>query len=318
MSKSEIAIEASNITKSFGDLVAVDNISFKINKGEIVGILGPNGAGKTTTIRIITGLFESEGNAEVYIFSQKLRKNLEDCKSKFGIVPEISNAYRDFTVYENLEFTGGIYGLAKQEIKDRAITLLNQYDLYDKINSKTKSLSKGLQQRLNFCLALLHNPPILILDEPTSGLDPISVSIMRNRISQMKEEGKTILITTHDMQEAQILCDRVLIMKQGHLITDADPDTLRKNYSQKSTIRFQITNEPISEYITTIEEKFNLQKEKNNYYNFLSDNPFQDISILHELSKEGNFNLSHLTIKESTLEDVFIDLIKKTKKEDIK
>lgn len=316
MSSSEIAIKASNLTKSFGDLIAVNNISFKIHKGEIVGILGPNGAGKTTTIRLITGLFESELDGEIFIFTEELRKNLEACKSKFGIVPEISNAFRDFTVWDNLIFTGKIYGLTRQEIEKRAKQLLNHYDLYDKINSKTKSLSKGLKQRLNFCLALLHDPPILILDEPTSGLDPISVRIMRKRIIGMKEEGKTILITSHDMQEAQNLCDRVLIMKKGKIITDADPDMLRENYTQKSTIRFKIEDDVSFEKLDKIKEQFNIKKEKDNLFYFLSDNPLQELSKLYNFTQNFNLTLSHLTIKESSLEEVFIDIIKKTKKDE--
>jgi ABC-2 type transport system ATP-binding protein len=311
-----VAIMASNLFKKFGDLIAVDNISFKIYEGEIVGILGPNGAGKTTTIRIITGLFESEENTEIYIFNQNLRKNLEIIKSNFGIVPEISNAFRDFTVWENLLFTGRIYGLTKQEVEIRAKQLLNQYDLYDRIKTKTKYLSKGLQQRLNFCLALLHDPPILILDEPTSGLDPISVSIMRKRILQMKDEGKTILITTHDMQEAQNLCDRVLIMNKGKIITDADPDTLRRNFNKKSTIRFQINDNISSNQIGKLEEKLTIKKEKTGYYSFLSDDPLSDISSLSNTIENTDIEIKNLTIKEVSLEDVFIDLIKKGKKEE--
>jgi ABC-2 type transport system ATP-binding protein len=307
------AIRASNLFKKFGDLTAVDHISFEIFEGEIVGILGPNGAGKTTSIRIITGLFESEDKTEISIFNQNLRKNLELCKSKFGIVPEISNAFRDFTVWENLLFTGRIYGLSKHDVESRANLLLHQYDLYDRIKTKTKSLSKGLQQRLNFCLALLHDPPILILDEPTSGLDPISVSIMRKRILQMKEEGKTILITTHDMQEAQNLCDRVLIMNKGKIITDADPDTLRRNFKQKSTIRFQLVNNISSTQLKTLQEKLGIKQEKSGYYSFLSDNPIRDISSLSHIIAHSDIEIENLTIKEVSLEDVFIDLIKKTK-----
>ncbi|TFF90086.1 MAG: ABC transporter ATP-binding protein [Promethearchaeota archaeon] len=311
-----LAIKALNLFKKFGDLTAVDNISFEISEGEIVGILGPNGAGKTTTIRIITGLFESEENTEISIFNKNLRENLELCKSKFGIVPELSNTFRDFTVWENLLFTGRIYGLSKHEVESRAKYLLNQYDLYERIKTKTKSLSKGLQQRLNFCLALLHDPPILILDEPTSGLDPISVSIMRKRIVKMKEEGKTILITTHDMQEAQNLCDRVLIMNKGKIITDADPDTLRRNFRQKSTIRFQITNRISSTQIKTLEDEFKIEKEKSGYYYFLSDDPIHDISSISQIIQNSDIEIKNLTITEASLENVFIDLIKKTKNEE--
>jgi ABC-2 type transport system ATP-binding protein len=151
-----IAIETFNLTKKFGDMTAVDNISFKINEGEIVGILGPNGAGKTTTIRLITGIFQLEDNARVEIYSQDLTHSPKELKKKFGIVPEISNAYSDYTVWQNLNFSGSIYGLSKNKIKERIKVLLEKFELINKMHAKTKTLSKGLKQRLNLCLALLH------------------------------------------------------------------------------------------------------------------------------------------------------------------
>ncbi|MHA1344646.1 MAG: ABC transporter ATP-binding protein, partial [Promethearchaeota archaeon] len=207
-SSNQVAINAINLTKRFGDIIAVNDISFKINTGEIVGILGPNGAGKTTTIRLLTGVFQLENKGKIEIFGENIVKNPRKYKKNFGIVPEISNAFSDYTVLQNLNFSGSIYGLSKKQIEKRVQTLLTQFNLMDKIHSKTKTLSKGLKQRLIFCLALLHEPPILILDEPTSGLDPFSVNLMRKQILQLKKEGKTILITTHNMQEAQNICDR--------------------------------------------------------------------------------------------------------------
>ena len=175
----KIAVRALNLTKKFGDLIAVNNVSFKIFEGEIVGILGPNGAGKTTTIRLLTGIFKLEGKASIEIFNEDITKNLSKYKINFGIVPEVSNAFSDFTVWQNLKFSGGIYGFPKEKIEKHSKKLLEQFGLIDKMHSKTKALSKGLKQRLNFCLALLHEPSILILDEPTSGLDPISVKLMK-------------------------------------------------------------------------------------------------------------------------------------------
>ena len=235
-----VAIKVLNLIKIFGSLVAVNNVSFEINQGEIVGILGPNGAGKTTTIRLLTGVFQLENNAKIEIFGDDVIHNPTKYKKNFGIVPEISNAFSDYSVWQNLMFSGGIYGISKEEIEKRSKKLLTQFNLIDKMNSKTKALSKGLKQRLNLCLALLHDPPILILDEPTSGLDPISVNLMRNQILKLKEEGKTILITTHDMREAQNMCDRILIMNKGKIIADESPDTLREQFKSTSTILFKI------------------------------------------------------------------------------
>jgi len=305
-----VAIKVLNLIKRFGPLIAVNNVSFEINRGEIVGILGPNGAGKTTIIRLLTGVFQLEDEARIEIFGKDITENPSKYKKNFGIVPEISNAFSDYSVWQNLKFSGGIYGISKDKIEKRSKKLLTQFDLINKMYSKTKTLSKGLKQRLNLCLALLHDPPILILDEPTSGLDPISVNLMRNQILKLKEEGKTILITTHDMREAQTICDRILIMNKGKIITDERPDTLREQFKSTSSILFKIDGVLSTEQENILSEMFKLIKEKSGYHVFSSDNALKDISNLFQVSKENNIKISELKIKETSLEEVFIHLIK--------
>ncbi|MBA7644076.1 Linearmycin resistance ATP-binding protein LnrL [subsurface metagenome] len=305
-----VAIKVINLVKRFGSLVAVNDVSFEINQGEIVGILGPNGAGKTTTIRLLTGVFQLDTNAKIEIFGDDVTHNPTKYKKNFGIVPEISNAFSDYSVWQNLMFSGGIYGISKDEIEKRSKKLLTQFNLIDKMYSKTKTLSKGLKQRLNLCLALLHDPPILILDEPTSGLDPISVNLMRNQILKLKEEGKTILITTHDMREAQNMCDRILIMNKGKIIADESPDTLREQFKSTSTILFKIDGVISSEQERILSKIVKLVKDKNGYHVFSSTNVLRDISNLFQTSKENNIKISDLKIKETSLEEVFIHLIK--------
>ena len=310
LGKRSIAIKVSNLVKRFEDLIAVDDVSFEIFEGEIVGILGPNGAGKTTTIRLLTGIFKLEDKASIEIFNEDITKNLNKYKINFGIVPEVSNAFSDFTVYQNLKFSGGIYGFPKRKVEKRAKKLLEQFDLIDKMHSKTKALSKGLKQRLNFCLALFHEPPILILDEPTSGLDPISVKIMRNRILQLKEEGKTILITTHNMEEAETICDRILIMNRGKIIADESPDNIRERFKSTSMILFKIDGTLSNEQKTTLMGTFDSIKEKNGDYSISSYDILKDISKLYNYSKENNLEICDFKVKETSLEEVFIHLIK--------
>jgi ABC-2 type transport system ATP-binding protein len=309
-SEENYAIKALNLNKKFEDLIAVDNISFNISKGEIVGILGPNGAGKTTTIRILTGIFKLEGKASIEIFNEDITKNLSKYKINFGIVPEVSNAFSDFTVWQNLKFSGGIYGFPKEKIEKRSKKLLEQFGLIEKMHSKTKALSKGLKQRLNFCLALLHEPSILILDEPTSGLDPISVKLMRDRILQLKKEGKTILITTHDMQEAQTICDRILIMNRGKIIADESPDTIRERFKSTSTIQFIINGILSNDLKNSLMDTFESIKKIKDYYSISSYEILKDISTLYHYSKANNIEISDIKVKETSLEEVFIHLIK--------
>jgi len=305
-----VAIKVSNLYKRFGDLIAVNNASFEIHQGEIVGILGPNGAGKTTTIRLLTGVFQLENNAKIEIFGKDITKNPNKYKKNFGIVPEVSNAFSDYSVWQNLKFSGGIYGITKDTIEKRSKKLLSQFDLINRMHSKTKTLSKGLKQRLNLCLALLHDPPILILDEPTSGLDPISVNLMRDQILKLKEEGKTILITTHDMREAQTICERILIMNKGKIIADQSPKTLREQFKSTSTISFKIEGVLSTEQEKNLSEIVKFVKEKSGYRIFSSDNALKDISNLYKASKNNNIKISALKIKETSLEEVFIHLIK--------
>ena len=305
-----VAIKVLNLSKRFGGLIAVNNASFEIHQGEIVGILGPNGAGKTTTIRLLTGVFQLENNAKIEIFGKDITKNPSKYKKNFGIVPEISNAFSDYSVWQNLKFLGGIYGITKDTIEKRSKKLLSQFDLINRMHSKTKTLSKGLKQRLNLCLALLHDPPVLILDEPTSGLDPMSVNLMRDQILKLKEEGKTILITTHDMREAQNICDRILIMNKGKIIADQSPKTLREQFKSTSTILIKIEGVLSTEQEKNLSEIVKFVKEKSGYYVFSSDNALKDISNLYQASKENNIKISDLKIKETSLEEVFIHLIK--------
>jgi len=301
--------KVSNLTKRFGPLVAVNNVSFEIGRGEIVGILGPNGAGKTTTIRLLTGVFKLENNARIEIFGKDIIENPTRYKKDFGIVPEVSNAFSGYSVWQNLMFSGGIYGLSKDEMEERSNTLLNQFDLISKKHSKTKTLSKGLKQRLNLCQALVHDPPILILDEPTSGLDPISVNLMRKQILKLKGEGKTILITTHDMQEAQTICDRILIMNKGKIIADESPNTLREQFKSTSTILFK-TEGKLKENQEKILSKIgNLVKKKSGYHVFSSENALKDIANLYQTTEENNIAITDLKIKDTSLEEVFIHLI---------
>jgi len=312
-----IAISASNLTKKFDDFTAVNDVSFKIFEGEIVGILGPNGAGKTTTLRLLTGVYKLEEGEKIEIFNENLKDNQINCKIKFGIVPEISNAYSDFTVLQNLEFSGKMYGLSKEEIKNRSKILLERFELLDKLNAKTKTLSKGLKQRANLCLALLHEPPILILDEPTSGLDPISVKIMRKQILEFRKAGKTILITTHDIKEAQTICDRILIMNKGKIIADANPDTLRRDFKSISTIIFKTEKEldsKLMNYPTLI-------KRSDGKFAISSENVLKDLSELYNsFTLKNQIQISDIKIQETSLEEVFIDLIKNdlTKKKGVK
>jgi ABC-2 type transport system ATP-binding protein len=221
-----VAITASKLTRYHGDLLAVDHVDFEVQRGEIFGYLGPNGAGKTTTIKMLTGLLRpTEGTAQVngYDISHDLYK----VKRSIGVVPEISNVYGELTAWDNLLFAAELYGVPRGERKERADDLLNKFGLYERRHSKVKGYSKGMKRRLTIAMALIHRPSILFLDEPTVGLDIQSAVIVRDWIRQLRDEGVTVFLTTHYIEEADQLCDRVAILNEGQIVACDTPERLK-------------------------------------------------------------------------------------------
>ena len=219
------AVHIENLTKRFGDFVAVDNVSLEVKRGEIFGFLGPNGAGKSTAIRILCGLLPpTSGSATVAGFDVVTQP--EDIKQNIGYMSQKFSLYDDLTVEENIEFFGGIYGIAPEALPARRDYVLRMAVLEDKRNSPTRLLSGGWKQRLALGCAILHEPPILFLDEPTSGVDPIARRNFWELIYQLSEAGHTIFVTTHYMDEAEY-CHRVALMYGGRIIALGSPAELK-------------------------------------------------------------------------------------------
>ncbi|MFH1594785.1 MAG: ABC transporter ATP-binding protein [Pseudomonadota bacterium] len=221
----EPAIVVKNLSRHFGDFKAVDNISFEVNRGEIFGFLGPNGAGKSTTIRMLNGLLlPTSGEGRVGGFDI-IRQN-EQIKSHIGYMSQRFSLYEDLTAAENLDFFGGVYGLPASRLKARITEVLTLVGLEERRGELTRNLPLGLKQRLALASAIIHQPPILFLDEATSGVDPISRRNFWDLIYAMAEEGRTILVTTHYMEEAEF-CDRLMLIYQGRIIAQGTPGELK-------------------------------------------------------------------------------------------
>ena len=220
------AIKASDLTKFYGKILAIDHLAFEVENGEIFGFLGPNGAGKTTTIRILTGVIKPDlGTAS--IMSYDILKEPLKAKQVMGILPEMANAYIDLTAWQNLMFLGELYGVSAVRRQRRAETLLKRFGLYERKDQLVKGFSKGMRQRLLICMALINEPAILFLDEPTGGLDVQSARLIRNMLSELNQNGITIFLTTHNMEEANQLCNRVAIINNGKIIALDRPEKLR-------------------------------------------------------------------------------------------
>jgi len=222
----ENSITVRGLMKRYEDVTAVDGISFEVKKGEIFGFLGPNGAGKTTTIRILTCLIKPD-DGKIHVAGYDILRNPIEVKQRIGVVPEVSNAYIDLTAWENMLLIGRLYGVPKHELQEKATSLLNEFGLYEVRNKPVRAFSKGMRQKLLLCMALINDPEVLFLDEPTSGLDVESARLLREKITQYNKEGKTVFLSTHNMEEANQLCHRIAIINHGRIAAIDTPENLR-------------------------------------------------------------------------------------------
>ena len=219
-------IEARDLTKIFGHATAVDLVSFSVRQGEIFGFLGPNGAGKTTTTRMLTGVIPPDGGTAL-VLGYDMRTDPVRAKQRFGVVPETANAYTDLSAWQNLMLMDELYGLKRARAEDRAAELLGVLGLLERKGQKVQAYSKGMKQRLILAMALLHEPELLFLDEPTSGLDVQSTHMILALLRDLNRAGTTIFLTTHNMEEANRLCDRVGIIRAGKMATIDAPERLK-------------------------------------------------------------------------------------------
>jgi ABC-2 type transport system ATP-binding protein len=211
-------------------LTAVDQISFEVGEGEIFGFLGPNGAGKSTTVRMLTGTLRPDKGTAL-IMGHEIAKETLEVKEMIGVVPEVSNAYTEISAWKNLMLVGELYGLPRTERVARAESLLDEFGLYYRRDGLVRGFSKGMKQRLILCMALINNPPLLFLDEPSSGLDVESKRLIEGVIREKSEGGTTVFLTTHDIEEANQLCDRVAIINRGSMAAIDRPEALKRKIS---------------------------------------------------------------------------------------
>jgi len=248
----EKVIAAWNLTKEYDGLLAVDNVSFEVNRGEVFGFLGPNGAGKTSTIRMLVGLTEpSEGSASVAGYD--IRKEIVEVKRRVGVVPETSNLYDELSVWDNLLFSSRLYHVPKRERAYRIHNLLETFNLEDRRNTKFGKLSKGLKRRVVIAAALVHQPEIVFMDEPTSGLDVVSARSLRRLVGELRAEDTTVFLTTHYIEEADQLSDRVAIIVKGKIVTIDSPEKIKQSIRGVPVIEVLLSHEPEESTVKELE-----------------------------------------------------------------
>lgn len=219
-------LEMRNLTRKFGDYIAVDNISLSIMEGEIFGFLGANGAGKSTTINMIAGLIRIH-DGEIKILGKNITKHKKFAKSNIGMVPQDIAIYEDLTAYENVNFFAGLYGLRGAELKDRVVEALEFVGLSDKAKSYPRNFSGGMKRRLNIACAIAHRPKLIIMDEPTVGIDPQSRNYILNSVRKLNDMGCTIIYTSHYMEEVEEICSRIAIIDHGKIIAEGTKEQLK-------------------------------------------------------------------------------------------
>jgi len=299
------SIKVENLTMKFNGFTAVDNISFNVKSGELFGLLGPNGAGKTTTIRMLTGIFRPiSGNA--YIGEYDIQKDPLKAKQLMGIVPEMANAYMDLSAIRNLTLMGELYGIKKKEMIEKADNLLKLFGLYDKRHQKVKTFSKGMKQRLIVAMGLMNNPELLFLDEPTSGLDVVSVRLIRNLIRKFNEEGTTIILTTHNIEEADQLCDRVAIMNHGRIVAVDRPEKLRHAFQSTASIEVAFNREVRADEL--LFDGVSEVKKIGDKLRLYSENTEEVIPMLIKYSQSSGSKIISINTLSPNLEDVFVKL----------
>jgi ABC-2 type transport system ATP-binding protein len=299
-----MSVETRHITKLFGKQKALDEVSFSINKGELVGFLGPNGAGKSTMMKIITG-FLLPDSGEVIVNGQKVESKNLDIRKNIGYLPENNPLYTDLYVKEFLEITAGFYKL--KNIKQRVAEMVEITGLGDEQHKKIKALSKGYRQRVGLAQALIHNPSVLILDEPTTGLDPNQLEEIRHLIREISRE-KTVMLSSHIMQEVEAVCNRVIIINKGKIVADGGINEIKSGKINRNQFVIAEFSEPVKLEILLAVEGVKNAVLNGNFWEIESKG-VQDIRpAVFKFAVKNNLTLLTLQEKQQNLESVFHEL----------
>jgi ABC-2 type transport system ATP-binding protein len=299
------AIEANALTRRFGDVVAVDQVEFQVNQGEIFGFLGPNGAGKTTTVRMLTGVIHpTEGTATIQ--GHDIRKESVASRAHIAVVPEEANVYLDLSVWRNIMLMAELHGITRHQRVQEAERLLDIVGLAERKKQRARALSKGLRQRLMLCCALVTDPEVLFLDEPTSGLDIQSARLIREIVSEMNRSGLTVFLTTHNMAEAGEMCSRVAIMDKGRIAAIDTPEKLRSTIDSRQYVEVSFAGAvPDQNGFESLPGVLRVEREKD-VFRLYTNLPGQVLTEVVRLADRRGMRIMNLANRKSSLEDVFI------------
>ncbi len=292
-------LEVKNLSKFFGIKKVVDNVSFSVENGKILGVLGKNGAGKSTTFRMILNILEPD-EGEILYNGEKIDSKVSD---KIGYLPEVGSLIDSYTVYEQCLYYGKMKSMSEEEIKKNMFDLLERFSIVEYANMKIKELSKGNKQKIQFIIAILHDPELIILDEPFSGLDPVSVEYFKNIILELKEKGKTIIFSSHIMSQVEMLCEDVLIIDNGRVILNCNLNDIKQEYSSKT---LDITGKISKPVLNQISVFGKIEEKPNNRYivKLANKERINDVFRLLYSSEITKFSVLNVS-----LNDIFLDKV---------
>jgi lipooligosaccharide transport system ATP-binding protein len=303
----EVVIRAKYLKKSYKDFVAVDGINFEVYRGESFGLLGPNGAGKSTTMKMISSVSQRT-SGELEILGKEPNTQGPEIRAHLGVVPQKDLLDRELKVWENLMVYGRYFGLSRKWLKVKIEELLDFAQLKEKRNARADDLSGGMQRRLAIARGLVNEPEILLLDEPTTGLDPQARHILWDRLFRLKEQGVTLVITTHYMDEAEQLCDRLIVMDKGQIMAEGSPAELIKQYSSKEVVELRFgtdKNEQVAKDLKGMGERMEILPDRILIYAEKGE------ELLSKIIESGKHPVTSL-VRRSSLEDVFLRLTGRT------
>ena len=301
-------LKVENLYKNYGNIRAVDGISFEVKRGEVFGLLGPNGAGKSTTISIISTLIPPT-KGEIIFEGESIFKNPKNIRQKLGVVPQDIALYPTLSGYENLRFWGNLYGLKGQELKQRINETANIIGLHERLKDKVEKYSGGMKRRLNIGAALLHMPELLIMDEPTVGIDPQSRSHILDTVLKLNDRGITIIYTTHYMEEAENLCSRICIMDEGKIIASGTQQELVELVKEKTQINIKLDsiNESIIDGLKNIPGIIDAKIDEDIIILYGENGDILLAQIIAKVSEHKN-RIQSIDVKKPNLEAVFLHL----------
>lgn len=301
-------VRVANLKKSYGSFTAVDDVSFQIERGEIFGFLGPNGAGKTSTINMIIGLSRPTGG-EIEVNGIDVRRQTKKAQAIMGIVPDESNLYNEMDGFDNLCFCASLYGMSKKEREAKALQLLDLFRLNDAGNRPFKAYSKGMRRKLTIAAALIHSPQVLFLDEPTTGIDVESSRQIREIILNLKQQGTTVFLTTHYIEEAERICDRIAFIANGQIVASGTLSELMENVSYGHAIRL-VVDKSTETYVDELQSRFNEAKlvTESDQSLVLTSESRIPLFPITEFFHEKGIDIYEARELRPSLEDVFVKL----------